>query len=355
MIQSPYPRSETIKGIRWLTENQPFLPSHGDVWSCTWAADGNVYAAADDCQGVNRSNQSNLAVFKVPGPPTAPAIELVNPMHLYGGPGYYDGFASWKADGLTCVDGVLYLGVSQHSWAGHFPDNIQRTYDGSIVKSTDHGVTWSPKPVPGRPMWPWVSFSTPFFVQFGQDYREAIDDFVYAVSNDGTWNNGNYLTLRRCPRKRIGDLNPLDWEIITGLDAAGEPKWDRMNPTHGSLPGAAIFRHRGFTSMTGMQYVPAVKRFVLPQWAYVDLDREYAAAFSQSGLWLYEAPHPWGPWRLFHVEPDWNQANYNPSLPAKWFEEGGRAMWMVSAGDFLNHQNPNHQYRFLARKFELLF
>ena len=351
MITSPYPRSETIRGLRWLTDLQIHVPSHGDVWACAWADDGHLYAAADDCQGINKSNSSNLAIFKVPGTPTAPAIELVNPMHLYGSWGYYDGFASWKANGMTCVDGTLYLGVSQHSGAGHFPDYVQRAYDGSIVKSTDHGVTWSPKPVAGRPMWPWVSFATPSFVQFGQDYKDAIDDFVYAVSNDGTWNNGNFLSLRRCPRQRIGNLNVLDWEMFAGLDAAGEPKWSKMSSTNDATGGfASIFQHRGYTSMAGIQYVPAIKRFILMEWAFDNLDQEYKPAFSRSTLMLYEAPNPWGPWRLFHLEPDWNRAHYNPSLPAKWFEDGGRAMWLVSSGDF----QTGEEYKFCARKFELL-
>lgn len=354
MIHPPYPHSDVIKGIRWLTDLQVHLPSNGDVWSCAWADDDLIYSAADDCMGINKSNFSNLAIFKIPGTPADPAIELVNPMHLYGGMGYHDGFASWKADGLTCIDGVLYMGVSQHSGGLYFPDNVQRTYDGSIVKSADHGVTWSPKPAAGRPMWPWVSFSTPFFVQFGRDYQDAIDDYVYAVSNDGTWNNGSFMTLRRCPRRSIANLNALDWELFAGLDTEGGAKWDRMTSANDSRPGAAIFRHRGFTSMTGIQYVPALKRFVLMQWAYDNLDQEWRAAFRCSSLVLYESPNLWGPWRWFHNETNWNQAHYNPSLPAKWFEDGGRSMWLVSGGDFCGGIGPVAQYRFCARQFELL-
>src|ERR1019366_8154170 len=191
--------------------------------------------------------------------------------------------------------------------------------DGSLVKSTDHGVTWSPKPAIGRPLWPCVSFSTPFFVQFGQDYREAIDDFVYAVSNDGAWNNGNYLTLRRCPRQRLGNLSALDGEMFAGLDAAGAPKWAKMSSTNDATVGfASIFQHRGFTSMTGIQYVSAVKRFILLQWAFNDLDQEFPAAFRRSSLLLYEAPQPWGPWRVFHIEPDGNRAWGSGGVPPCW-------------------------------------
>lgn len=355
MLQSPYPRSTTIKGIRWLSDMNIYASSHGDTWSGTWADDNHVYSTADDCLGINRSNSSNLALFRIKGAPPSHEVELVNPMHLYGTLAYYDGLASWKADGLTSVDGVLYMGVSQHSWAGHFGDFVQRTFEGSIVKSADHGVTWSPKPVSGRGMFPWVSFSTPFFVQFGKDYQDAIDDYVYAVSNDGTWNNGNFMTLRRCPRNRIANLQTTDWEYITALDAGGQPKWERIVSSNFSgwntMP---IFKHRGFTSMTGMQYVPFIKRFILPQWAFVNLDLSYEQSFDHSALMLYEAPNPWGPWSIFHVEERWHKGHYNPSLPAKWFEDGGRAMWLISAGDFTHNNAPDHEYKLCSQKLELL-
>ena len=85
--------------------------------------------------------------------------------------------ASWKASGLTCVDGVLYLAASRHYYDGvgdtstdsarHFW--IQETWDASIVKSTDHGKTWTEAPRLGKSMFPGRVFSNPFFVQYGKD------------------------------------------------------------------------------------------------------------------------------------------------------------------------------------------
>jgi len=354
LIDSPYPRSKVIKGIKWLTDNQRYVASHGDVWSNTWADDDMMYCVADDTFGINKSNNSNLAVYKVTGQAPGHQIELVNPMHMYGPLGYYDGYASWKATGMVSVDGVLYMGVSQQSSAYQYVDNVQRAFDGSIIKSNDHGVRWSTKPVPGHAMFPCLGFPTPFFVEFGKDYQDAIDDYVYAVSNDGTWNNGNFMTLRRCPRKKIVNLVGADWEVFKGLDAAGAPTFEPINPIYAGFKTPAIFQHRGYTSMTGMHYVPFLKRFILPQWAFVNLDQEANTAFSHSALMLYEAPNMWGPWSLFHVEPTWNKGSYNPSLPSKWFEDGGRAMWIVGAGEFYNHEVPGNEYCFGCRKFELL-
>jgi len=46
----PYPKSDLIKGIRWLTEPVKSGWS-GDTWSCTWAKDGNIYTVGDDTTG----------------------------------------------------------------------------------------------------------------------------------------------------------------------------------------------------------------------------------------------------------------------------------------------------------------
>jgi hypothetical protein len=341
----PYPRSTKITGIRWLGDPIRLPGSHGDTWSCTWGDDDAIYTSGDDCEGINKSNSSNLAVFRLDGPPTEMSMALLNPMSAYGGWGEYDRADSWKANGMISVDGVLYLGVSQHSSAYAYGDGVQRTYDASIIKSTDHGRTWTCKR--REPMFPSPRLSTPFFVQFGKDYAGAMDGYVYLCSGT-SWNNGNHLALARVARDRIGRLDSRDWEAFTGLDAHGEPTWKPWRPEQHETP---IFKFRGFTSMTGMHYVPAAGRFLLPQWAYRDLDA--AEPWRQTFLHLYEAPKPWGPWSLVHVEDDFGKAWYNPSLPAKWFEDGGKRLWMVSGGDFHKTRSQD-DYALFARRLELV-
>ena len=343
-----YPPSDVIHGIRYLSEPLLYPKSHGDVWSCTWAEDDLLYSVADDTHGVADACDSNLAMHVLKGCPPSHCLETINPMSDYGSLQFHDGFDSWKANGLVSVDGVLYLGVSQHSSAYAYADNIQRTYDARIIKSADHGLTWSDKASLGEGTFPTLRFASPFFVQFGQDYQDAMDDYVYAVSSSAVWNNGNYMTMARVPRRLIGDLNREDWEFIQEIDERNEPVW-----THDyTARHKAIFAHRGFTSMTGIQYVPAVDRFVLGQWAYIDQDGPHP--WRHTMLALYEAPRPWGPWKCFHVEPDWGYAYYNPSLPAKWFTDGGRRMWMTMAGNFSQEPDAPFSYGFIAREFELV-
>ena len=193
-------------------------------------------------------------------------------------------------------------------------------------------------------MFPGKEFPTPYFLQYRRIYSGAIDDYVYVVSNDGGWNNWNRMLLARIPRTRY-QLDRNDWEFFAGAGKRNGPSWHRDRAR-----AEPMFEHKGYTSMTGMQYVPAVKRFVLGQWAYVamlgggdgparpavPLPRPGHTKYNQADqtmLCLYEAPKPWGPWRLFHAQPQWGPSFYTLGFPTKWFVEGGKRMWIVEGGN----------------------
>jgi hypothetical protein len=350
-----FPRSASINDIRWLTEPALYPDSHGDTWTSTWADDGDLYALADDTLGIRGSCRSNIAIFRIRGAPPDYIVEMVNPMTEYLGLGQVEALDMWKGCGLASIDGVLYLAVSQHTANDIYLDNVQRAHSACIVKSTDHGQTWSAKPRPTEAMFPTWRFGAPYFVQFGQDYRDAPDEYadhVYAVSSDGVWNNGNYMILGRVRRERITRLDAADWEFYKGPDADGEPRWAPR-----VIDAATILRRRGLTSMTGVQYVPALRRFMIAQWAYTDQDGP--RPWDQTQLFLYESEQPWGPWHEFYTEPCWggNQAYYNPGLPAKWFGDGGRIMWMTMAGNWTNafrtRDDMPFAYGLITRKLEL--
>jgi hypothetical protein len=87
--------------------------SYGDVWATAWADDDLLYSVSDDTPGFDGFRNSNLAISVLAGDSAEDLSgHTVNAMEEYGacneeGP---DG-ATWKANGLTCVDGVLYLSV----------------------------------------------------------------------------------------------------------------------------------------------------------------------------------------------------------------------------------------------------
>ncbi len=359
MPEIPYPPSETIKGIKWLAE-PTYTNWSGDVWSSTWARDGHIYTVADDSQG------SNLAIDRVEGDPPNLKISRVNPMAEWGQPGQH---GWWKGAGLTSIDGVLYLGIFSQSRPR--PGGATKlsfcAYNSAIMKSEDYGKTWTPRPNDGPalfPLFPGREFPTPYFVQYGQDYSGAIDEFVYVVSNDGGWNNWNKMKLARIPRKAFSKLDLSDWEFFVRSNDAGQPVW-----TKHVLEAGSIFEHPGYTSMTGIQYVPAIKRFILGQWAYTSVKGQFDRTNLCPEKWpwgtdhpkyhfrcetmlcLYESPHPWGPWHCFHSENPWGPAYYCPNFPSKWFTNGGKSMWIVEGG---NYDTGVRGYEFIVQPLELM-
>jgi hypothetical protein len=81
-------------------------------------------------------------------------------------------------------------------------------------------------------MFPGSRFAAPYFVEYGQDGRASVDDadrYVYALSNDGFWDNGNSLVLGRVARSKIGDLRAADWQFYGAATAwrtrRGRPTW----------------------------------------------------------------------------------------------------------------------------------
>ena len=353
----PVPKSGLAQGIHWLGKEIRDR-NGGDVWSTTWADDGNLYAVADDTQGWN------LSIYKVEGMPPAHKVTRVNEMQEYDkvGRGPW-----WKGAGLACIDGVLYLGIYSQS----NPSKVSASKvsfnagDASIIKSADYGKTWMPRATTTQPLFPGKEFPTPFFVQFGKDYAGAMDEYVYLCSNDGGWNNWNRMLLARVPRKTFAALDRRDLEFFLAADAENNPKWT----TDASRAGS-IFEHKLHTSMTGIQYVPALKHFVMGQWSYVAMKGQGDRACNDPGLprpWpedaahdradqtmlcIFEAPKPWGPWKLIHTQTPWGPAYYNPSFPAKWFEEGGKRLWIVQSGNYRGGEGVHGGYQFITQKFE---
>jgi hypothetical protein len=290
---------------------------NGDVWTTTWAGDGHLYAVADDTHGFGDECKSNLAVYRITGDAIGRLEgKAVNCMREYGALAELgeDG-ACWKANGLTCIDGVLYLTVSRHYYPAA-PFWIQDAWDSTIVQSGDYGSTWSEAPRLEAPMFPGRAFAAPFFVQYGKDgvaETDGADVYVYAVSSDGVWNNGSAVTLGRVPRTHISSLEARDWEFVQGFDKAGEPVW---GPRHDTA--RAVFRNPGRTSMTGVHHVSPLGLYVMPQWHYPNLDGPDPHRWLVTRWQLYSAPVPWGPWELFHEQDFAPEAFYNPSIPAKF-------------------------------------
>lgn len=348
----------------------------GDTWFNTWSDDGNIYATSDDTSGFNGTCNSDIAVNELAGAdPTRLTAPFVNCMTSYGHVGDYTqnpDRCSWKNGGIISVDGVLYLAVARQTGVcTQAPNGEQPSMDASIVKSTDHGRTWSNgfgitnDPGGAAPsynrqfrrvnaMFPGHRFSAPFFINYGQDDNPASaadggNQYVYAVSNDGFAYDGSYLYLGRVRRSKIGDLSAADWQFYTG--PAGGAGSDPANWSGNFNNAKPILAAKNQISQPDIQYYPALHRYIMVNFYYPFSPHwPDGGTASRSTFSFYEAPHPWGPWAQFLSKPttltvcyiDCRPQNtvplgfYDPAPVSKFARMNGLSNIIFTSGDFTN-------------------
>jgi hypothetical protein len=326
----------------------------GDTWSTAWASDGTLFTVIDDSPGfemaLQPSGNRNMALgsFENSLPPDLTG-SMVNGMEAYGRGGQLgaDG-ACWKGNGITSVDAALYLSVSRHWYHVKAYDQRQIARHCSLVKSLDNGLTWAPHPYNAEPLpdplFPGARFATCFFVDFGQDgslpdpIPHNADTYVYALSNDGYWNNGNALHLGRVKRQDLPNLKLDEWEFFCGCRTSdSQPLWRAGKP---GLEACYPILSQPFSfGQTGMNYLPLFQRYVLIGWHYPNLNLE--TWDHRVCTWdFYQSHAPWGPWTRFASHTWATEGFYNPNLPSKFFSPDGRSGWILTCGDFNTWNKP---------------
>jgi hypothetical protein len=313
--------------------DQPITYSNtfGDSWVGTWADDDAVYVYADDTW--NGNNSSNLAVYRLIGDdPLNLTVQPINSMDEYGHAGELgQDKCSWKASGITCVDGVLYIAVSRWDSKPSPVDMRQAAQNSSIIKSTDHGVTWSrsAKENYDNPMFPGRKFANPFFIEYGKNGKSNVDNadkYVYAVSTDGYWNNGSSLILGRVLRAKMGNLNGNDWEYYNGSGNDGQNIRNWTNDINKSKPVVIDSFQLGIPTIT---YNKILKRYILAQWNF-----PLGGWCGPKSRWTFrESPTPWGPWKICYTDTFNREGWYIPCILSKFISNDGLDMKIIGSGD----------------------
>ena len=299
--------------------------SNGDTWDPFWADDDALYAFNCDGRGFG-TKQANLAFNRFSGTSFDGLVgSQVNPMSEYGaaderGPDH----ATWKACVQECIDGVFYAFVARNVYGheSHDPLTRQTSLNASLIKSHDRGLTWtrSAQENYARPMWPGASFGAPFFVHYGRDGRQVEEDgareFVYAVSTNGFWNDGDYLVLGRVPRRGIEHLDPAHWQYFRGGNGLDSASW-----TSSVFEASPILTRPARCGQTPITWVPSLGLYLLISW----YNPEPLPSWFKPKEMRYDfhaAPHPWGPWSQVgsasdsFLAPGHNM--YGPSICAKY-------------------------------------
>ena len=133
---------------------------------------------------------------------------------------------------LYCVDGVLYMFVTRCLYPEQSGDaNHRHIFKNlSIIKSTDKGKTWtrSASESYNHPMFPGLRFGAPYFVWYGKDGAASVDNadtYVYAVANNGHFEDGDNYILGRVRRSKLPDLNAANWQFYTDGDGMLAGNW----------------------------------------------------------------------------------------------------------------------------------
>ena len=296
------------------------LPSHGDLWLNTWADDDSVFMSWGDGLGPDYRGEDDFShhgLMRVTGDFPDISAELVQRYMPLS-----DNTNNSKPTSLLFLDGRLYVAI-------HSP--LLTPDKGFIAWSDDYGATFNYDLDTARTLERNSNFICLIFINMGKAYELNTDGYVYAFGVQGEINVTGKVYLVRMPR--AGILDQATWEYYAGRDAEKQPEWDPDFHRAATVPKLSS---QGYSSMFpnllfSAAYHPGLERYIV------------LTAASVEGK-LYEAPHPWGPWRFvadwFTGEDSPWYASYMPGIVTRdmgpdyfYFTAAGRTDFEPVPGD----------------------
>jgi hypothetical protein len=328
------PSSQPLRSVA-VAAPLPVADNEGDTWVAAWGDDGNLYSPSDDTSGFHKAANSNIAFNRIGGAdPRSLRGTTVNVMKEYGkgaeeGPDH----CTWKSSGCTFLDGALYWVVARHRYGTESgdPHRRQTAQNASIIKSKDHGLTWTRSAIENynHPMFPGRRFATPYFIEYGRSQADVdgARTYVYAVSNNGFWDCGDDMILGRVLRSKLPALNGAHWEFFTGGDGMRPSTWTRR-----ADEATPVVQQPGKLGMTGAVYLPDHGRYMMINWYYPLGGGRMQGAATHTVWEFYESPHPWGPWTQIATH-DWSpQGYYSPEICPKF--QSKERVFVFTAGNW---------------------
>ncbi|MHC4678326.1 MAG: LamG-like jellyroll fold domain-containing protein [Planctomycetota bacterium] len=301
----PYPMSGVITEITWADAGTIVYQATGsDNWPITWADDGEQYTAYGDGWGFDPKVPEKLSMgfVKVSGAPPGTGVNIRSATGELKG----DGRSGKKASGMLMVDGTLYMLVRN-------ADNNGR--QSQLAWSSDHAATWIWSP------WKFAELGYPCFLNFGQNYAGARDDYAYVYSPDtpSAYNETDTVVLARVPTESITVRDA--YQFFVGLDAEGDPIWS----------GDISQRKAVFTFVGGCNRIDVT--YNAPLRCYFLVMRSRAQAGGRNQFSIYDAPEPWGPWTTVFYTENWDvDPGESAHIPSKWISADGKTCHLVFAG-----------------------
>jgi len=115
------------------------------------------------------------------------------------------------------------------------------------------------------------------------------------------------------------------------------------------MPVLSLHRWLGLPALV---YLAGIRRYLLLTWR---LHKDFSPD-DGTDLMVLDAPEPWGPFALVHVEEYWEGQAFNPyapRVPLKWMDASGTAGWLQFSGSWGPAGQKAGFYRSNVRPFRL--
>ncbi|MDH3688352.1 MAG: DUF4185 domain-containing protein [Gammaproteobacteria bacterium] len=305
LAQAPYPRSSVITGIEWGVITITKAPG-SDNWPLTWVDDGALYTAFGDGWGFETRNNRKLSLglARIQGPAHSFVGENISSP---SGEQKGDGKAGKKASGLLMVDGVLYM------WTRNADQNGRQC---QLAWSEDNAQSWQ------WSTWKFAEFGYCAFLNFGMNYSDARDQYVYTYSPDtpSAYRETDTAVLARVPRHKVAENDA--YEFFVRVDANGKAIWTNRVEHRG-----AVFRFPGGVNRLDVTFNAPLNRYLLTL-------RSRARAGGVDHFGIYDAPTPWGPWTTVFFTHKWDvDPGESQHIPSKWISTDGHTLYLVFSGN----------------------
>jgi hypothetical protein len=354
---APYCGSGVVSSATFDWSQGYTEPNGSDLWSVTWGADRNVYTFFGDGGGIGGDNDRGRASFGIATFTQPPPITSDTAHNLYGGfQTAHPATLYGKASSIIAIGkdfyaiGGIYTAAEIASHPHHLsgaPNRIQ------LVFSHRNAYSWQ--------ILPWNfcqaddsganltgSFCPSGFVNFGPGNTGSPDKYVYlvGVANErSVWQEtpgpvpaSTYLA--RVRRSRLRDEHA--YEYFAGVDSKGHATWagetGRKSPifTDNNRQQSGCGGTCGMTSVLGdIVYDAGLKRYLgVAQGTFI----------GQTSF--YEAPNPWGPWKVIlysNINSDGSGgwANLGKAggnsigvhVVSAWTSPDGLDLWLIYSSD----------------------
>ncbi len=370
---------------------------NGDNWCLTWAADGDLYTSQCDGRGWRypdgrQRDFMNNHIWRIAGGPDsasfrsvfvedAPDYSRTAQKEIYGPivqpdtciefppPERLDTW-NWYAYGIVSIDGNIYQFISHCGERSGFG-----WFDGSQLiwrpQGKEKWLRWNGSDANDRSKWlinegdnqlfffeePDLAFSWITIAQFGQDYRENKDGYVYIYSPEGK-EKSNLLNMARVKKGDI--LNRSRWEFFAGFDNSLKTQWTKDIRKRGVVH--TFPEGWGFYSWSpSVVWNKGLGLFIM---AVAGTQRpgtggvlENYMHYEPGELRFLWSENPWGPWTEFYRDEKWiaddpENRLYLPQLSPKWISEDGKSMYMVFSDAGRRYSK---RYLWNMQKFRITF